>query len=155
MERLSSLLAADMPTSGRTCLVHGDYRLDNCLVDDGRISAVLDWEMSTLGDPVADLATFVVYHDGLADLPNPVVESPGRLPDVPPLAELLERYADRSGHAIHDFEWYLAFAWFKLAVILAGVSHRAEHGQTAGQQFVGADALVEPCITRGLEAIGS
>lgn len=88
-DELAQGLAATVPDVDLRSIVHGDYRLDNCLVLKGRITSVLDWEMSTIGHPLADLATFMIYHDGLADLPNPVVEAPGRLPGAPALPALL------------------------------------------------------------------
>ena len=83
MLKLAGNLATSVPMSSLAAIVHGDYRLDNCLCLDAKITAVLDWEMSTLGDPLSDLALFGVYYDGLADLPNAVVQAPGRLPGCP------------------------------------------------------------------------
>jgi aminoglycoside phosphotransferase (APT) family kinase protein len=155
MARLADALAANVPSPTATAILHGDYRLDNCLSIGGRITAVLDWEMSTLGDPLSDLAMFAVYHDGLADLPNPVVQAPGRLPGCLPIEDLLERYALQTGNNIHDFAWYQGFAWFKLAVILAGVDQRASRGQTAGQEFAGVHDLIVPCIERGTDYLAA
>jgi aminoglycoside phosphotransferase (APT) family kinase protein len=154
MTSLAEQLATSVPIEVTVSVVHGDYRLDNCLALDARITAVLDWEMSTLGDPLSDLGMFSIYHDGLADLPNPVVQSPGRISGAPSLDDLLEIYAKQTGIAIHDFGWYQAFAWFKLAVILAGVDQRASRGQAAGQEFEGVRELIDPCVERGLAAIG-
>lgn len=154
MRRLAGGLAATLPPdTGTGSVLHGDYRLDNCLAVEGRITSVLDWELSTLGDPLSDLATFAVYHDGLADLPNPVVQAPGRLPGGPPIGELVERYSALTGTDIRHFEWYEALAWFKLAVILAGVHDRASKGQAAGQEFAGVEGLIDPCVERGLDAL--
>jgi aminoglycoside phosphotransferase (APT) family kinase protein len=149
MRQLAHGLARAVPANSRHAIVHGDYRLDNCVTRDGCIAAVLDWEMSTLGDPISDLAMFALYYDGLADLPNTVVNSPGRLTGFPPLPLLLDRYAATTGADIHDFSWYQAFAWFKLAVILVGIEHRVTSGQTAGQHFAGVAALIDPSIDSG------
>jgi aminoglycoside phosphotransferase (APT) family kinase protein len=151
-DELVTRLLSTVPDSPVSSLLHGDYRLDNCVVRDSNIAAVLDWEMSTLGDPLADLSMFVVYHDGLADLPNPVVESPGRLADVPPLTSLLELYSHTTGYAIDDLDWYMAFAWFKLSVILEGVHARSLQGQMAVAGFNGVADLVEPSVASGLAA---
>lgn len=153
MTALSQQLAGSVPESRYASIVHGDYRLDNCVVYRGRIVAVLDWEMSTLGDPLGDLAMFAVYHHGLADLPNPVVYASGQLPGSPTLADTFRRYAAATGFDVGDLSWYLGFAWFKLAAILTGVAHRAERGQAAGQQFSGVTELVDPCVARGLDAL--
>jgi aminoglycoside phosphotransferase (APT) family kinase protein len=153
IDELARLLADRLPTSDPSAIVHGDYRLDNCLARNGDIAAVLDWEMSTLGNPLADLATFIVYHDGLADRPNAVVESPGRLADVPALSTLLDIYAAESGIELEDLDWYLAFAWFKLAVILDGVRDRSVSGRATGGDFADVVQLIEPSVERGLAAL--
>ena len=113
LEALSERLLASVPVDWGAAIVHGDFRLDNCLVADGRVTAVLDWEMSTLGHPLADVATFAVYHDGLADHPNPVVEAPGRLPGSPTIDYLLERYVGATGRDLSGLGWYLGLAWFQ------------------------------------------
>lgn len=151
-DELAAGLARRVPADSLVAVVHGDYRLDNCVVRQRRVAAVLDWEMSTVGDPLADLALFVVYHDGLAALPNPVVEAPGRLPDVPPLHELLHRYSGQTGTDLTPLGWYLAFAWFKFAVILEGIRFRRLAGQTA-DEGEGVDDLVQPTVERGLQAL--
>jgi aminoglycoside phosphotransferase (APT) family kinase protein len=153
IDLLAARLAEHVPSTATAAIVHGDYRLDNCLTRMGDIAAVLDWEMSTIGDPMADLATFIVYHDGLAEQPNPVVDAPGRLPDVPSIAELLAVYEARTTRTIHHLEWYLAFAWFKLAVILDGVRHRSEHGRTSGGDFAEVAELIAPAVEHGLAAL--
>ena len=153
IDLLAARLAEHVPGTATSAIVHGDYRLDNCLTRMGDIKAVLDWEMSTLGDPMADLATFIVYHDGLADQPNPVVDAPGRLPDVPGIAELLAIYEARTARTIQHLEWYLAFAWFKLAVILDGVRHRSEHGRTSGGDFAEVAELISPAVEHGLAVL--
>jgi aminoglycoside phosphotransferase (APT) family kinase protein len=153
IDTLAARLAEHVPSTATSAIVHGDYRLDNCVTRMGDIKAVLDWEMSTLGDPMADLATFIVYHDGLAEQPNPVVDAPGRLPDVPAIAELLASYEARTVRTIQYLEWYLAFAWFKLAVILDGVRHRSEHGRTSGGDFAEVAELIAPAVEHGLAAL--
>lgn len=152
-DELAAGLRSRVPISPPAAVVHGDYRLDNCIAHHGRIAAVLDWEMSTVGDPLADLALFVVYHDGLATLPNPVVPAPGRLPDMPPLDELLQRYSARTGADLAGLAWYLAFAWFKFAVILEGIRFRRLSGQADDAASAGVDNLVQPAVDRGLAAL--
>ena len=150
---LAAGLAENVPHAAASAIIHGDYRLDNCVTRGGDIRAVLDWEMSTVGDPLADLATFVVYHDGLAERPNAVVEAPGRLPGVPNIGELLSRYEAKTARAIQHLDWYLAFAWFKLAVILDGVRYRSIHGRTSGGDFADVAELINPAIEHGLVAL--
>ena len=151
---LHDRLAATIPTSTRTAIVHGDFRLDNVLIgDDLRINAVLDWEMSTLGDPLSDVALMLVY----AGLPLQVSDGhatvPLEVPGHPTLRDLSSRYADRSGRDVSDLHWYVAFAAFKLAVILEGVHYRYVQGQTVGEGFETIGNLVGPLVMRGHEAL--
>ena len=138
--------------------MHGDYRLDNALVvgdgDAPRISAILDWEMATLGDPFVDLGIFALYWD-IARLPEAfagVVPSAVD-PDAgyPGFDELAEVYAARAGIAVPDLGWYRAFAAYKLAVILEGIHYRFLAGETVGEGFDRIGDLVEPLAARGLE----
>jgi aminoglycoside phosphotransferase (APT) family kinase protein len=153
--RLHARLAARVPAESTGTIVHGDYRLDNVLVgaDDG-IRAVLDWEMSTLGDPLGDLALMLVY----AGRPMPSATGPDRAPlDVaghPDLAELVARYAARSGRDVTDLRWYVAFATFKLAVILEGVHYRFVRGETVGDGFDQIGERVAPLVAQGHDALG-
>lgn len=140
-ERLPALaerLGQDMPTSPSSRIIHGDYRLDNCVVDPddpGRIKAILDWELSTLGDPVADLAQTVLYW---GDPDGPVVPL---IPTItteagwPGPQRLLDRYCAATGTDPAQMPWYLAFATFKFAAIAQGVATRSEAGDMAGQDF--------------------
>jgi aminoglycoside phosphotransferase (APT) family kinase protein len=105
--------------------VHGDYRLDNCMVNpDGDVIAVLDWEICTLGDPMADLGLLMVYwngpHDDVSAWSNSVCTAEGFL-DRPQLAA---RYAEKSGRDISHLDFYTAFAFWKLACIIEGVYAR-------------------------------
>lgn len=113
--------------------MHGDYRLDNVLIDDtGRLTAVLDWEMSTLGDPLTDLGLLVMYseqHDMPPGLPATTAYA---APGHPDPRELVERYALRSRRDVSAVDWYTAFACFKLAVILEGIHYRWTLGHTLG-----------------------
>ena len=114
-----------IPEQGAATLVHGDYRLDNCMVDArGNVIAVLDWEICTLGDPMADLGLLMVYWTGPTDdasaWSNPVNTAAGFMNR----AELAERYARVSGRDISHLSFYEAFAFWKLACIIEGVYAR-------------------------------
>jgi aminoglycoside phosphotransferase (APT) family kinase protein len=114
-----------IPAQGAATLVHGDYRLDNCMVDSsGNVIAVLDWEICTLGDPMADLGLLMVYWTGPQDdasaWANPVNTAEGFMNR----AELAERYGKVSGRDISQLDFYVAFAFWKLACIIEGVYAR-------------------------------
>ena len=118
-------LVARIPTQGPATIVHGDYRLDNCMVDSaGNVIAVLDWEICTLGDPMADLGLLMVYwtgpHDEVSAWSNSVCTADGFMDR----AELAERYARTSGRDISSLDFYVAFAYWKLACIIEGVYAR-------------------------------
>ena len=151
--RLAETLRRTVPAQRYSSIIHGDHRLDNCLTRDGRIAAVLDWEMSTLGDPLADLGLFAVYYGGFTDLENPVVHSIAGLGAYPSLSDILERYGQRTGHDLSDLDWYVAFAWFKFAAILEGIHYRSTLGATVGEGFEGVADLVAPSVDRGLDRL--
>jgi aminoglycoside phosphotransferase (APT) family kinase protein len=154
IEELHARLAVDIPAGGPGAVVHGDYRLDNVLIGPSlEINAVLDWEMSTLGDPLSDVALMLVY----AGLPLQVNGGRATVPLTvaghPTLREMSDRYATRSGRDVSDLHWYVAFAAFKLAVILEGVHYRYVQGQTVGGGFESIGNLVGPLVMRGHEAL--
>ena len=114
-----------IPEQASTTIVHGDYRLDNCMVDaKGNVIAVLDWEICTLGDPMADLGLLMVYWTGPNDeasaWSNSVCSANGFLDR----ADLARRYAETSGRDISQLDYYVAFAYWKLACIIEGVYAR-------------------------------
>ena len=135
---LAARLGESMPTSPSSRIIHGDYRLDNYVVDPvdpGRILAILDWELSTLGDPVADLAQTVLYW-GDPDGPTvPLIPSITTEAGWPGPQRLLDRYCAATGTDPSSMPWYLAFATFKFAAIAQGVATRSEAGDMAGQDF--------------------
>ncbi|MCE7080763.1 phosphotransferase family protein [Streptomyces sp. ST2-7A] len=150
IDRLREELTRRPPVSGAPAVVHGDYRLDNVLVDDGdRVTAVLDWEMSTLGDPLTDLGLLAMYCDQ-EPVPDTPVSVTGTAPGHPSTAELVERYATGSGRDVSRLPWYTAFACFKLAVILEGIHYRFTLGRTIGTGFDRIGSLVPAFIAQGL-----
>jgi aminoglycoside phosphotransferase (APT) family kinase protein len=154
IEELHARLAVDIPAGGPGAVVHGDYRLDNVLIGpDMRINAVLDWEMSTLGDPLSDVALMLVYAGLPLEVKNGRGVVPLAVPGHPSISEISSRYADRSGRDVGDLHWYVGFAAFKLAVILEGVHYRYVQGQTVGAGFDTIGSLVGPLVMRGHEAL--
>ncbi len=114
-----------IPVQKGVSIVHGDYRLDNCMVNaDGDVIAVLDWEICTLGDPMADVGLLMVYwngpHDEASAWSNTVCTADG----FPDRADLAARYAEKSGRDISLLDFYTAFAFWKLACIIEGVYAR-------------------------------
>ncbi|WP_320782926.1 phosphotransferase family protein [Streptomyces sp. CRN 30] len=153
IDELHATLGRELPHSPAPSVVHGDYRLDNVLIgDDERIRAVLDWEMSTLGDPLTDLGLLVMYSQPLG-MPDSPVSTTARAPGHPAPQELIERYAARSGRDVSGVSWYTAFAWFKLAVILEGIHYRYTLGQTVGPGFDRIGDLVPVFIEHGLTTL--
>ncbi|MFF4829322.1 phosphotransferase family protein [Streptomyces sp. NPDC001312] len=153
VDELHAALGRALPVSPAPAVVHGDYRLDNVLLGpDDRITAVLDWEMSTLGDPLTDLGLLVMYSTPLG-MPDSPVSTTAEAPGHPSAAELVERYADRSGRDVSAVSWYTAFAWFKLAVILEGIHYRYTLGQTVGRGFDRIGDLVPVFIDHGLTTL--
>ncbi|MCX4650121.1 phosphotransferase family protein [Streptomyces sp. NPDC055059] len=157
VDELHAALGRALPTSPAPTVVHGDYRLDNVLINedaDGvdRIKAVLDWEMSTLGDPLTDLGLLVMYSAKL-EVPDSPVSTTAAAAGHPDPAEIIERYAARSGRDVSAVSWYTAFAWFKLAVILEGIHYRYTLGQTVGAGFDRIGELVPVFIDHGLTTL--
>ncbi|GAA1968960.1 phosphotransferase family protein [Isoptericola halotolerans] len=155
LDELQERLTSHVPDSGRTGIVHGDYRLDNVLVAGTRqrptIAAVLDWEMATLGDPLVDLGLLGLYWD-IRSLSAGAVAASAVVPDVgyPTFDELVDTYAARTGTTTPDLWWYRAFAAYKLAVILEGIHYRYRAGETVGDGFDTIGDLVAPLAADGL-----
>ncbi|MER6163830.1 phosphotransferase family protein [Streptomyces violaceorubidus] len=154
IDELHATLGRELPRSPAPTVVHGDYRLDNVLIGgaDDEIRAILDWEMSTLGDPLTDLGLLVMYSSPLG-MPDSPVSTTAQAPGHPAPAELIERYAARSGRDVSTVAWYTAFAWFKLAVILEGIHYRYTLGQTVGRGFDRIGDLVPVFIEHGLTTL--
>lgn len=141
LEELARRLNAWMPPESGAAIVHGDYRLDNCILDaEGHIAAVLDWEMATLGDPLADLGMQIMYWSGRGaaaapDGPGIASASVTALPGFMTRDEAIARYAERSRRNIANLDFYVVLAYFKLAVILEGIHARFLEGGTVGAGF--------------------
>lgn len=155
---LGERLAASVPRSARTSIVHGDLKLDNVVADPAaaRVLAVLDWEMATLGDPVTDLVNAVLWWDGVFDTDGvPIAPVPAAVPGMPGSDRLLERYATASGTDLGPLPWYVALACYKLAGIFEGMYYRATLGLTVGEGFDGLAGLPPALAARGHEALGA
>lgn len=142
LDTLHAALTDSVPETVRVGIVHGDFRLDNTMLhptEPGRVSAVLDWEMSTLGDPIADLGILLVYwaqaDDGDHRGSSTVVESATVLPGFPTREQVAELYATRTGADLGALPWAQAFGFYKLAVVCAGIVARAEGGSMIGEGF--------------------
>lgn len=155
--RLVALLAERVPSSGPVGIVHGDYRLDNVIVDQhDRPAAVIDWEMSTIGDVLSDLGLTVVYMrlaamvgDSRAEAVADASSAEGFVAE----GEVLERYARTTGRDLGDFGFYLGLASFKLAGILEGIHFRYLQGQTLGPGFETIGDTVAPLLAAGLDSM--
>jgi aminoglycoside phosphotransferase (APT) family kinase protein len=138
VDELLARLGRRIPRDQRRAIVHGDYRLDNCMLaldDPRRIVAVLDWELSTLGDPLTDVGMLLFYWVE-ADEPVPALTpAVTRQPGFPGRRHLVERYAERTGWDLRDLAFYEAFAHFKFAAVAQGIAARAASGSMAGQKF--------------------
>jgi aminoglycoside phosphotransferase (APT) family kinase protein len=123
-------LSERIPQQGPATIVHGDYRLDNMILgESGEIAAVVDWELCTLGDPLADVGMLIVYWSEAGDELMPLFEAPTTAAGFPSRVEIRERYAERSARDLSEIDFYVALGWWKLAIILQGVYARSAAGQ--------------------------
>jgi aminoglycoside phosphotransferase (APT) family kinase protein len=155
IDDLHDQLADSVPETQRFSLLHGDYRLDNVLVDTAapRITAVLDWEMATLGDPLADLGLLVLYAGSHPE--DPITGGVTSVPGYPSVAQSVQRYAERTGIDVSTLDWYVALAGFKLAVVLEGIHYRFTQGKTVGAGFDRIGDAVPGLVQGGLAALAS
>jgi aminoglycoside phosphotransferase (APT) family kinase protein len=158
--RVGEWLAEDLPPSLPTTIVHGDYKLDNVVLSPEppvRILAVLDWEMSTLGDPLADLGYLLSFWREPGDPPDPVLIEQVQLTRIPGFssrAELVERYRERTGRQVGDLTWYGVLAMWKLAILLEGSYARHLAGATDDPFFAELEDGVPALGRRALEMAG-
>ncbi|MCY1671187.1 phosphotransferase family protein [Novosphingobium sp. SL115] len=147
MERLIEWLPATLPEQTRTSVVHGDYRIDNMIfaADEARVVAVLDWELSTLGDPLADFTYLCMAwvtdnagRSGVQDIDRAAL-------GIPELDEVVARYCQQTGRtSIPDINWYLAFNFFRLASIVQGIKKRVIDGTASSAHAKASSERVYP-----------
>lgn len=142
IDDLQAQLVANVPDQAGSTIVHGDYSLNNVMLDSrdpGKVAAVLDWEMSTLGDPLADVGWVMAFWPNGDDFPAP--------------AEVADYYSRVSGRAIDHVAFYVALANYKMAVIGEGIYARFLKGATVGEGFEQIGASVQARVDAGLAAL--
>ena len=152
MNALAWWLPQHLPTPPPTTLVHGDYRLGNLVFarDRIRLAGVLDWELATLGDPLADLAYLCMGYHHDAPERSGLVSYPDRESGVPAESDLLKEYCRLAGiDEIPHWRFYLAFSFFRLAAILQGVYRRGLEGNASSREALSKRDLVQVCAETG------
>jgi aminoglycoside phosphotransferase (APT) family kinase protein len=159
MDGVARWLADHIPSSGGTSLIHNDYKHDNLVLDPhypSRILAVLDWEMSTAGDPLMDLGTTLAYwvEEGDRDELKAIAFGPTRLAGSYTRRQLANRYAERSGRAVHDLDFYYCFGLFKTAVIVQQIYYRFRQGLTRDPRFAALGGAVNVLARQAAQHLG-
>ena len=154
MEKLIEWLPATLPEQTSTGVVHGDYRIDNMIwaKDEPRVLAVLDWELSTLGDPLGDFSYVAMAwvtdnagRSGVADLDRKAL-------GIPELDEVVERYCQQTGRSsVPDMNWYFAYNFFRLAGIMQGIKKRVIDGTASSAHAKAMSDRVQPLVDRAWE----
>ncbi|HSP20525.1 MAG TPA: phosphotransferase family protein [Myxococcaceae bacterium] len=159
MERLAGWLASHVPPDQPAAIIHNDFKYDNVVLDPGALTtvrAVLDWEMSTLGDPVADLGMTLAYwfEPGEAEMVGPAAFGPTALPGNLTREEIVQRSAARSGRPVDDVVFHYVLGLFKVAVIAQQIYFRYRQGLTQDERFAGlgfAVALLAQVAVRAVD----
>ena len=147
MDRLIAFLPDSLPPEGPTRIVHGDFRLDNLILDpsEAKVRAVLDWELSTLGDPMADFSYLLIGWAIPASLRNGLAGADLKELGIPSVEETVERYAEKTGTAPpQNLDWLFAYNLFRLAAICQGIAGRVRDGTAASAHAKTMAAQVEP-----------
>ncbi len=154
VDEVARRLRNALPESGSPTIVHGDYRLDNTMLandDAGRVAAVLDWEMSTLGDPLADVGLFLLYW-GQSEAQ--IIATGQAIDEQAGFAsrdEVVELYAKETGRDVDNLDFYVVFAFYKLAIIVEGIAARYRMGKTLGEGFEHMGQMVKSLVDEALE----
>jgi aminoglycoside phosphotransferase (APT) family kinase protein len=151
-EKVMAWLMENKPEDVDSCIIHGDWRIDNVVFDleHGRITGVLDWELATVGDPLMDLGSALAYwvdRDDDAAFAS-LRRQPSHLPGMPTREQFVARYLELSGRKCDDFTFYEVFGLFRLAVIIQQIWARYRAGQTTNPAFVGFGDAVNTLINR-------
>ena len=159
MDAVYAWLKANRPDGGAVSLVHNDYKLDNVMLaagDPGRVVAVFDWDMCTLGDPLSDLGALLTYWTEAADPAYLQATAMMPLGDLGFLTreQLVARYAEKSGRAVGDIRFYHALGLFRLTVIVAQIVIRYRRGQTQDVRFAAMEAMIPRLARRAAEIAG-
>jgi aminoglycoside phosphotransferase (APT) family kinase protein len=157
LDGLAERLAAALPRSGGAAILHGDYRIDNVLLDltnPTRIVAVLDWEMATLGDPLCDLGMLLMYWGQPGERHATPVHAITAADGFPSRHEVIAAYAEATGADLSELPFYVAFSYFKLAVIVEGIHARHLEGATVGEGYDEMAAIPPVLAEQGLEVLG-
>lgn len=161
LERLGGWLAANLPETQQTTIVQGDYKLDNVMFASetpARLSAILDWEMSTLGDPIADLGWMISFWREPGDASHDLFAETTRVTELPGFktrADLIERYAAATDRDVSHLVWYMVLAIWKLAILLEGSYARHLAGMTDDPFFAQLEKGVPALAERALELTSS
>jgi len=155
--RIARWMQDHLPTTGGAALIHNDYKYDNIVLapnDIARIVGVLDWEMTTIGDPLADLGTTLAYWVDANDAEElqRIRWCPSTYPGSMTRAELVERYARKTGRDVSSIGFYLVLARFKLAVIVQQIYYRYHQGLTKDQRFAEMPDVVRVLLRAALAA---
>jgi aminoglycoside phosphotransferase (APT) family kinase protein len=156
VEPLTEWISRDIPESLPATIVHNDYKLNNLLLnpeDLTEVRAVLDWEMTTIGDPLFDLAVSLSYWVEAGDSQElkEVLPTVASTPGFMTRREFIDRYAEQSGRDLSNIHWYVVFGYFKLAVILQQIYARWHSGQTKDERFADFDERVRNVILHAYE----
>jgi len=157
VDKLVAALSERVPSESRETVVHGDFRVDNTIIaadDPGRIEAVVDWEMSTLGDPITDVALMCVYRQPIFDtvLGFEAAWTSDRYPSAD---EIAQKYATFAGVDLGDWDFYLGLANLKLGVIAEGITHRALAGASSGDGAENAAEATAEFIAAGIKHVST
>jgi aminoglycoside phosphotransferase (APT) family kinase protein len=155
VDALSGWIQQHIPQSTGATLIHNDYKYDNVVLDPGdltRVIGVLDWEMCTIGDPLTDLGSALAYWVDANDLPELLATrwGPTTYPGSLTRAQLVERYAQRTGREVSNMDFYLTFARFKIAVIVQQIYFRYSQGLTHDERFASMPLLIKILLRAAL-----
>ena len=157
-EKVMQWMQENQPKNYQHCLIHNDYKYDNVVFKDNswkEITAVLDWEMATLGDPLMDLGTSLGYWTLASDhdFVKQGIPSPTIFEGNPMRSEIVASYAKKSGRDIHNMVFYYVFGLFKIAVIAQQIYYRYSKGLTSDPRFANLDKAAELCCNLALKSI--